>query len=315
MTARSGAVVVAGEALVDLVPEPGGAFRPLLGGGPFNTARALGRLGVPTAFVGAVSRDSFGDQLAATLAADGVGLEDTLRTDLPTSLAVAQLDAAGSATYRFYFGGTSAEGLEPATALRSLPQRVSALHVGGLGLVLEPLSSAVDALVERVAGHALIMVDANVRPSLIQDWERYSARLTRIVRRADVVKVSDDDLRALAPDRAPDVVAQELLDQGPGIVLLTLGAEGAIAFGSFGARRVAAPSVTVIDTIGAGDTFSGCWLGRWFETGLPLSDADAVQEATDFACRAAAVACGRQGAIPPLRQDIPPPASREDRAR
>lgn len=305
MAARSGSVVVAGEALVDLVPEPGGAFRPVLGGGPFNTARALGRLGVPTAFVGAVSRDPFGNQLAATLAADGVQLVDALRTDLPTSLAVAQLDAAGSATYRFYFGGASAEALEPATALRSLPHSVSALHVGGLGLVLEPLSSAVDAMVERLAGHTLLMVDANVRPSLIRDWEGYSARLQRIVHRADVVKVSDDDLRALAPGRAPEVVAQELLDQGPSVVLLTLGAEGAVAFGSFGARRIAAPSVTVVDTIGAGDTFSGCWLGRWFEAGFALSDADAVQDATDFACRAAAVTCSRQGAVPPLRQDIP----------
>jgi fructokinase len=306
MGGRSDPVVVAGEALVDLVPEPGGALRPLLGGGPFNTARALGRLGVPTAFVGAVSRDPFGNQLAATLAADGVRLEDTLRTELPTSLAVAHLDAAGSATYRFYFGGSSAESLTPAVAVAALPHRTSAIFAGGLGLVLEPLSSAVDAIVERAASHALVMVDPNVRPSLIHDWESYSARLKRIVCRADVVKVSDDDLRALAPGRAPETVARALLEQGPSLVLLTLGADGAIAFGSFGSRRVAAPRVTVADTIGAGDTFSGCWLGRWFEAGFPLSDADAVQDATEFACRAAAVACSRQGAVPPRRQDIPP---------
>lgn len=297
-------VIVAGEALIDLVPRPDGSLAPLVGGGPFNTARALGRLGQPTDFIGCVSRDRFGRLLAETLNAEGVRLDERLRTDRPTSLAMAELDEGGAATYRFYFTGTSAEALTPDVALPAAPQRASGLHVGSLGLVLEPLATAVEALVERWAGETLVMVDPNVRPSMIQDFTAYTERLGRIVARADIVKVSDDDLRILAPDRAPQDAAKALLAQGPRLVLLTLGAEGAVAFGGFGARPAAAPAVDVVDTIGAGDTFSGAWLARWLELGKPLDDPDAVVETTEFACRAAAFCCGRAGASPPTRAEI-----------
>jgi len=300
----TGPVVVAGEALIDLVPRPDGALAPFVGGGPFNTARALGRLGQPAAFVGSVSRDPFGRQIAEALAAEGVQLHAGLRTDRPTSLAMAALDAEGRASYRFYFEGTSAGALEPAVALGALPERVAALHVGSLGLVLEPLARAVEALVERLAGKTLVMVDPNVRPSLIQDRAAHAARLQRVVSRADVVKVSDDDLRTLLPELPPQEAARALLDQGPKLVLLTLGAKGAVAFGTFGSQAVAAPQVTVVDTIGAGDIFSGAWLARWLELGRPPSDRDAVLDATGFACRAAALSCARAGAEPPTRAEL-----------
>ena len=304
MREPAGIAVVAGEALIDLVPRADGTLAPFVGGGPFNTARALGRLEQPVAFIGCVSRDAFGRLLAASLATDGVSLDARLRTDRPTSLAMAELDDAGRATYRFYFTGTSAEALEPDAALASLPDRVSALHVGGLGLVLEPMAQAVEALVERLSGEALVMVDPNVRPSHIQDSAGYAARLRRVVSRADVVKVSDEDMRVLAPDIPPHDSALAMLGQGPKLVLLTLGAAGAVAFGSFGSRTAAAPEVEVVDTIGAGDAFSGAWLARWLELGQPLGDADAVLEATEFACRAAALSCTREGASPPTRAEL-----------
>ena len=304
MAGPGGVAVVAGEALIDLVQRADGALAPFVGGGPFNTARALGRLGQATAFVGCVSRDGFGRRIAEALAADGVGLDERLRTERPTSLAMAELDDAGRATYRFYFAGTSAEALEPDAALASLPARVCALHVGSLGLVLEPLAQAVEALVERVSGAALVMVDPNVRPSLRRDPAEHAARLARIVARSDVVKVSDEDLEVLAPSVPPREAAQALLAQGPKLVLLTLGAKGAIAFGGFGAHAVAAPQVAVVDTIGAGDAFSGAWLARWLELGRPLDDGDAVLDATGFACRAAALSCARPGASPPTRAEL-----------
>lgn len=294
-----GVVVVAGEALVDLVPQPHGELASLLGGGPFNTARALGRLGQAAAFIGRVSSDRLGRQIAEALAADGVALDPRLRTERPTSLAMAELDADGGASYRFYFGGTSAEQLEPRHALEVLPERVAALYVGGLGLVLEPLADAVEALVDRLAGTALVMVDPNVRPAMIVDMPAYSARLQSVIRRADVVKVSEEDLQALSPGVSSLAAAQALLFEGSRLVLLTLGAEGAIAFGSFGARTALAPRVEVVDTIGAGDTFSGAWLARWLQLERPLDDADAVSEATTFACQAAALSCTRRGASPP----------------
>lgn len=304
MARPAGFAVVAGEALIDLVPAAGGTLAPLVGGGPFNTARALGRLGLPTAFIGSVSRDAFGRRIAGALAEDGVRLDASLRTDRPTSLAMAELDAQGRATYRFYFAGTSAEALEPEVALGALPDPVAALHVGGLGLVLEPLAQAVEALVERLSGTALTMVDPNVRPSLIGDGEGYAARLGRVVSRADVVKASDEDLQLLYPGRTPHETAEALLAEGPKLVLLTLGASGAVAFGSFGAQAIAAPPTAVADTIGAGDTFSGAWLARWLELRRPLSDGAAVQDATAFACRAAALSCTRPGASPPTRAEL-----------
>jgi fructokinase len=307
MGGPAGVVVVAGEALMDLVPAADGAFMPVVGGGPFNSARALGRLGQATAFLGCVSRDPFGERLAAALAADGVGLDARLFTDRPTSLALADLDAQGRASYRFYFAGTSAEALEPDLALAALPAAAAALHVGSLGLVLEPLADAVVALVERLSGQALVLVDPNVRPSFIADRASYAARLDQVVARADIVKVSDEDLQFLVPDLPPHEAAQALLAQGPTLVLLTLGAKGAVAFGSFGARAVAAPAVAVVDTIGAGDTFSGAWLAHWLRLGTSLDDGDVVAETTAFACRAAAFCCARQGALPPTPAELAGP--------
>jgi fructokinase len=299
-----GVVVVAGEALIDLVTRADGTLEPLVGGGPLNAARALGRLEQPTAFIGGVSRDRLGKLIVEALRADGVNFNERLLVDQPTSLAVAELDAAGSASYRFYFSGTSAEGLAREAALSALPREVAALHVGGLGLVLEPTATAVEALVGQVAGRSLVMLDPNVRPSLITDRQAYAARLARIVSKADVVKVSDDDLRLLSPGRPPQQTARTLLTQGPTLVLLTLGSKGAMAIGTFGAYAVTAPKVAVEDTIGAGDTFSGAWLARWLQLDRPLTDREAVLDATRFACQAAAFSCTRKGASPPTLAEM-----------
>jgi len=307
-------VVVAGEALVDLVWRPDGVLQPLPGGGPFNTARTLGRLGTRTTFLGAVSNDRFGQLLSGALAGDNVLLDPRLRTERPTSLAIAELDANGGATYRFHFSGTSAEGLTVDNALEVLPHDARALHIGSLGLVLEPLALAVEAAMTRLSGSALIMVDPNMRPSIVHDRARHAVRLRRIMAQSNVVKVSDEDLRALSPDQAPADAARALLDQGPRLVLLTLGAKGVIAFGAFGAIAIPSPVVKVVDTIGAGDIFSGAWLAHWLAAGGDLADRHAVSAATAFACSAAALSCARKGASPPTRSEMtqqtgnPPPA-------
>lgn len=300
----SGRLAVAGEALIDLVPRPDGALAPLVGGGPLNAARAAGRLGQPTAFLGCVSNDGFGRSIAEALAGDGVALDPRLRTDRPTSLAVAELDANGAASYRFHFAETSAPGLTPAHAIAALPADTTALHVGALGLVLEPMATALEALMDHVGGRALVSLDPNVRPAVIADFDAYRVRMAGVMARADVVKVSDDDLRLLAPEIPPHEAAQALLGRGPKLVLLTLGPAGAVAIGSFGEREVPVPPVSVADTIGAGDVFCGAWLTRWLELGRALDDADAVVDATGFACRAAAWSCTQAGATPPTRADL-----------
>ena len=144
-------IVVGGEALYDLVVQgPGDSLDGHPGGGPFNTARTIGRLGQPVADLGRLSRDRFGRRLEALLADDGVALGSVVHTDEPTTLALAEVDGDGVARSRFYERGTAAPGLEPGAALAALPDTVDMLHVGTLGLALEPVASALEAVVEHL---------------------------------------------------------------------------------------------------------------------------------------------------------------------
>jgi fructokinase len=296
-------ILVVGESLVDLVPDGSDHLHVHCGGSPFNTARALARLGQPVSFLGCISDDSLGQRLRATLSADGVSLDSVIATQLPTTLAFAQLDANASASYRFYTEGTSAPSVDVASALAALPAEFDALHFGSLGLTLEPLADAVTAVVESDAARAaLTALDPNIRPSLIGDRAGYLARLDRILAQTDVVKASIEDLAWLEPGVAPELVARRLLDRGPRIVLLTRGADGASVVSSGGLATVRAPQVTVVDTIGAGDAFSAGFLAWWRRRGLrreDLTDLDAVGEAARFACLVASRTVERAGAAPP----------------
>jgi fructokinase len=231
-----------------------------------------------------------------------VRLDAVVRTDDPTTLALAEIDEQGSAVYRFYERGTSAPGLTPDDALAALPPTVSIVHVGTLGLVLEPVAAALEAVVETLSGRALIAIDPNVRPGVIADPDAYRQRMDRVLGHSDVVKVSEDDLAWLDPNRSPVAAARALLDHGPAVVLLTLGADGAVVVTAGGDVEVPAPAVTVVDTIGAGDAFGGGFLAWWRSRGLGrahLRDDDLVVEGTRFAALVAARTCERPGASPP----------------
>jgi fructokinase len=300
-------IVVAGEALFDLVLEDTEDLQAHPGGGPFNTARTLGRLDQPVGYLGRLSTDRFGTRLRQLLIDDQVRLDTVVSTDEPTTLALAELDPAGSARYRFYAAGTSAAGLTPEAALAALPPRVEMLHVGTLGLVLEPTAQAVEAVVEHVAGRALIAVDPNCRPSIIEDEAGYRARLHRVLARADVVKVSEEDVAWLDPSRPPVEAARGLLELGPAAAVLTRGADGAVAITRDAEVAVPAPPVQVVDTIGAGDAFGGGFLAWWRRAGHSreqLADLSTVVEATRFACLVAARTTERAGASPPTLAEL-----------
>ena len=192
-------IVVAGDALIDLIVRPDSQLVPVTGGGPYNTARAIGRLGLEVAWLGGLSRDRFGQMLQDGLVADGVSLALAQRTDLPTTLAVAEIDEAGSATYRFYVEGTSAPAVAAEVLAAGLPMSTRAVHVGTLGLVLEPMATTLEALVAELPNDVLLMVDPNCRPSITRDPDGYRARIGRVFARADVVKVSIEDLAFLVP--------------------------------------------------------------------------------------------------------------------
>ena len=219
-------ILVGGEALYDLVYDGHDDLQGHPGGAAFNTARTIARLGQPVAYLGRLSTDRFGTNLERMLAADGVRLDAVVRTEEPTTLALAELDETGSAKYRFYERATSAPGLTPEVALASLPPAVGILHVGTLGLTLEPTGTALEAVVEELSGQALVMVDPNIRPWVIGDADTYRRRLRRVLARSDVVKVSEEDLAWLEPQRSAAVAARMLLQAGPRVVLLTRGPDG-----------------------------------------------------------------------------------------
>jgi fructokinase len=300
-------ILVAGEALVDLVPAPGGVLSAHPGGGPYNVARTAARLGAPVAFLGRLSTDRFGERLARELLDDGVDLDAIVRTDEPTTLALAEFDGDGSARYRFYGDGTSAAGLTPREALRVVPERFGALHIGTLGLVMEPMSTAIEALVRDAPESMLVMVDPNCRPSAIADPPGYRRRIARVIARADVVKVSIDDLEYLYPGKTPEQAARAVLAGGPQLVLITRHARGAVVVTSGQATAVPTPRVRVVDTVGAGDAFGGAFLAHWQGGGLGRAELDRTHElieATRFACTVAAIVCERAGAVPPTHAEL-----------
>ena len=296
-------ILVGGEALYDLVLDEHGNVTGHAGGGPFNTARTIGRLGRRAAFLGRLSSDRLGAMHERMLADDGVDLACVVHSTDPTTLALASFDrAGGAASYSFYTDGTAAAGLTPEDALAVLPAAVAALHVGTLGLVLEPLASAIEAVVERLAGQTTIVLDPNVRSQAIACEQAYRARVERLISRSDVVKVSEEDLAWLDPDRSPQAAARAVLGRGPSAVLLTRGADGALVVTHGGDTPIAAVPAEVVDTIGAGDAFGGGFLAWWISRALRRADLaqdDLVVQAARFAAVVAARTVAQAGAVPP----------------
>jgi len=300
--------VVAGEALVDLIAQPDGRWVGVGGGGPFTAARALARLGVPVSFLGGLSSDRFGAALRAALVEDGVDLTLAPLQPSPTTLAVAELDETGSATYHFYLQGTSAAAVDPTAIARVAADPPDALHVGTLGLVMDEVGDALAGLVAVMPDAVLVFVDPNCRPAAVGDERRYRDRLGRVLARADVVKVSADDLAYLVPDALDPVAAARRLASRPGAVaLVTDGDRPTCVVHATGVLVVPPWPVRVVDTVGAGDTFGGAFLASWLTAGRgprELADLAGLASAVERAAVAAALACGRAGAQPPTLAEL-----------
>ena len=300
-------IVVVGENLIDLIVRADGTITPVAGGGPYNTARTIGRLGGEVAYLGRISRDRFGRDIRSRLVADGVSPALVVDTDDPTTLALAELDASGAASYHFYVEGTAASSLEPADVAGAIAADTQAIHAGTLGLVLEPMAQATVALVGAAPSGVLVMVDPNVRPSIIRDADRYRRHLDAALARADVVKISSEDATWLAPSTEPRGYAADLAARGARVVLLTDGGQGVAVVTRDGATEVPVPRVAVVDTVGAGDAFGGGFLVSWLDRGLgrdDLGEGDAVLACVERAIRVAAITCTRAGAEPPTKADL-----------
>lgn len=305
-------ILCCGEALIDMLPrrtEAGeAAFAPYAGGAVFNTAVALGRLGAPAGFLSGVSTDLFGQMLDEALAASGVDGSLALRSARPTTLAFVRLEG-GQASYAFYDENSAGRMLAPAD-LPALPDRVEALFLGGISLVPEPCGSAYEALMAREAGRRATMLDPNIRPGFITDEAAYRARIGRMLALADIVKLSDEDLRWLEGPGGIAALAGRLLARGPKAVLVTEGAQGAHGFTARGAVHVPAPRVSVADTVGAGDTFNAGVLaalhrqGALTREGIAGLDPETLRAALALGVAAAAVTVSRPGADPPWAHEL-----------
>jgi len=300
-------IVVCGEALIDMVAAGDGTQRPTPGGGPFNTARALARLGVPTSFLGHFSNDEMGRLLADRLAADGASLALATFGPEPTTSAIASIGKDGLAEYEFFIQGTSAPNLTREMMPDHIPAGVNALHLGTLGLVLQPMASSLTELVRRENGKRLVMLDPNIRPALATD-PQLRPRLHSLISQSTIVKASAEDLAWLYPTASRQAAAHAVLDGGPRLVVVTLGAEGAVGLTAEGDVQVPAPVVRVVDTIGAGDAF-GAGLLAWLHDHGRLSrdlrlDRDDLRAALAFACLVASITCTRPGADPPWRSEV-----------
>jgi fructokinase len=262
---------------------------------------------VPTAFLGRLSDDAFGRELAGLLTADGVNLELASIGHENTTIAIADVDSEGFAEYEFLVQGTSA----PNLTLDALPERlgldVNALHLGTLGLVLEPLASTLVELLRQEHDGRLVMLDPNIRTGLIPESE-YRERLREVISQSTIVKASESDVAWLYPGLDMETAAAQMLGDGVRLVVITLGARGALGVHRDFSLSVRAPEVHVVDTIGAGDAFGAAllaWLHDHGAIGTELSlERDELKAALDYACLAAALTCARAGADPPTKSEM-----------
>lgn len=308
-------ILCCGEALIDMIPAVSDhgkkGFVPHAGGAVFNTAIALGRLGIDTAFLTGLSRDLFGHQLEQSLVESRVDSSLAIRSDLPTTLAFVELNE-GQARYTFYDENTAGRSLTP-EQLPDIPKKTTALYFGGISLISEPCADFYAALAVREATDNLIFMDPNVRAAFIRSEKPYRARLEKMLAVANIVKVSDEDLDWIKP--GPENLeekAQVLCAQGPQIVIVTRGAEGANAFFANG-EKIAVPAqrVPIVDTVGAGDTFNAGVIAKLAEKNLLSKkelkqiDTAAMDDALRHGAAVAAVTVSRAGANPPWAHELP----------
>lgn len=303
-------ILVAGYALVDLVPHPHepDTYYAALGGSAFNTALALGRLGMPAAFAGCVSTDAHGERIVAVLRAAEVYLGPVVRTSAPTPLAlVAAGTAADGPRYSFYLRGTAFE--EPAPLPAGWTDDAIHLHVGSTSALAGRSADDALAALGAAQGSLSTSFDPNIRPLLLPPRATTVSRVEARVAHATIVKASEEDVAWLYPGRDPADAAAGWAALGPRLVVLTGGAAGATAFFNNARIFAAAPKVVVVDTVGAGDTFMAGLLAILHAEGA-LGTArfaptpDRVAHWLAFATAAAALCCTRAGADPPMRTDV-----------
>ncbi|MGE0215382.1 carbohydrate kinase family protein [Mycolicibacterium sp.] len=304
--------LVIGEALIDIVERGGQVIGEHVGGSPLNVAIGLARLGRDVDFLTHIGTDQRGERIRGYVESAGAHLVPGSTQASRTATARAVLDAAGSATYSFDIDWQLSGTPEAAPPV--------VVHTGSIAAVLEPGCLATKALVDTYHLSATVTFDPNIRAGLIADADAARSRIDRLLERADVVKASHEDLRWIDPARTPEQIATAWLALGPSIVVVTFGADGAVAMCAGGTVRVPAGHVHVVDTVGAGDAFmtgliDALWsmdlLGADRRARLAAIGTDALTTAVRAATLASALTVARPGADLPDRNSVDSAASSE----
>ncbi|MBB3221190.1 carbohydrate kinase family protein [Pseudoduganella umbonata] len=309
-------IIVCGEALFDVFCDgdaPGGyALAAKVGGSPFNVAIGLARLGARPLYFGGLSADMFGRKLAATLAEEGVDLSCAPRPAAPTALVTVDLDAGGVPAYTLY-GTATAERAVALADVDRVPVEAAAIHVGSYCMAVEPVASALRALVTRQQGRSLIAFDPNVRLTIQPDRNAWTGAVAWMLPRTDLLKISDEDLRTLYPDMTPRAFLDLAIQSGVALAIVTRGGDGVLAAtATLAPFDLPAVEVAVVDTVGAGDTFQAALLAYLARHGLlnratlAGMEVRTLRAALDFAARAAAITCSRRGADMPRLAEVDP---------
>jgi fructokinase len=303
-------ILISGEALIDLIPDPATADRydAVLGGSPFNVAIGLARLGAPTGFVSRLSSDPNGESLAGALARAGVDLELVARDIRPTTLAFVMRGTAQTGSrYSFYIDATSFDGEWPFPP--EWPSGARHLHVGSFAAVGPRHAESVVAALKLAGANATTSFDPNIRPLVTPDRDAVRAMAERQVALASFVKASEEDLEWLYPGRPVEDTLADWGRRGPEFCIATLGGAGAVAFLGDMRLEVAAPKVDVVDTVGAGDSFTSSLLSA-MDRDEALGDhasapsREKLQSWLKFAACASAITCTRKGSDPPTLAEV-----------
>jgi fructokinase len=309
--------LVCGEALFDFFSEDeaGGQasrvnYKAIAGGSPFNVAVGLRRLGIEAGLFGGLSTDFLGRRLLQVLKDEGVSQRFLVEFAAPTTLAMVAVGTDGSPQYSFRGEGCADRQLL-VDHLPVLGDDVRGLHIGSFSLVVQPIGDTLLNLVKRESGKRLISLDPNVRLNPQPDIQLWRARVAELVKYADLIKVSDEDLHLLYPNQSPESVLQGWLQHRCQLVFLTRGGDGASVFSrQHGTWSAPAVKVVMADTVGAGDTFQAALIAWLTEqrldsvAGLQQLSRAQIDTMLGFAIRAAALTCIKTGPDLPYRAQL-----------